>query len=488
MKYHIVQLGCQMNISDGERVQRVLDEMGFVPTDVEAEADLLGVIACSVRQKGIDKVYSKVAKWNKWKNRKSLITFVSGCVLPADRERFLKLFDMVFPMSDLPEFPDMIRQYGVVTPAGLQSLDHGFIDLKKENIEVPSANGSDFKLVDTPLQQNEKSLLRPDKGIEDFWHIAPKYGSGFEAFIPIQNGCNKFCTFCAVPYTRGREVSRPSEEILSELKSLVEKGYKSITLLGQNVNSYGLDKNGEELSFAQLLEAVGEYGETSGHDFWVYFTSPHPRDMGDDVIEVISRYKCLARQIHLPVQSGDDKVLVRMNRKHGIDKYREIVKSIKRLIPDATLFTDIIVGFTGETEEEFEKTREVMEEFKYNMAYIAQYSPRPGAASSRWADDIPKEVKKQRYHKLTEELMKHSLSYNENLIGKTVKVLVRGEDRKEGYLSALTEGKIIVRFASENKGLIGEFAYVKITSAVPFSTEGTLVSKKEYIPASGVNA
>jgi tRNA-2-methylthio-N6-dimethylallyladenosine synthase len=278
-----------------------------------------------------------------------------------------------------------------------------------------------------------------------------------------------------VPYTRGREVSRPSQEILDELKQLVEAGYKSITLLGQNVNSYGLDKKGEELTFAALLEKIGKFGKKSEHDFWVYFTSPHPRDMGDDVLEVIAKYKCLAKQIHLPVQSGDNKVLVRMNRKHSIEKYRSIIHSIKRLIPEATIFTDIIVGFTGESEEEFENTRKIMEEFKYNMAYIAQYSPRPGAASSRWTDDIPKEVKSQRYHKLTGELMKHSIVYNKAMIGKTYKVLVRGEDRKVGYLSALTEGKIIVRFASNDKNLIGNFVEVKVTYATPFSTEGKLI-------------
>jgi len=487
MKYHIVQLGCQMNISDGERVQKVLDGMGFVPTENEEEANLLGVIACSVRQKGIDKVYSKVARWNKWKNSKNLVTFVSGCVLPADRERFLKLFDMVFPMSDLPAFPEMISQYGIVTPAGLQVHDHGLKDLAHHETVGPQKQ-STLKIAETPYQRQKKSLLRPDKGIEDFWHISPKYGSGFEAYIPIQNGCNKFCTFCAVPYTRGREVSRPSTEILNELKVLVEKGYRSITLLGQNVNSYGLDKEGDEISFAQLLEAIGKYGDASGHDFWVYFTSPHPRDMGDDVLEVIAKYRCLAKQIHLPVQSGDDGVLVRMNRKHNMEKYRSIVGSIRRLLPEATLFTDIIVGFTGETDEEFENTRRIMAESEYNMAYIAQYSPRPGAASSRWADDVPKTIKKERYHSLTAELMKHSENYNRRFIGRQVKVLVRGEDRKAGYLSAVTEGKIIVRFPSVDKSLIGRFAMVRIASAVPFSMEGELVSKPQHVRADALEA
>lgn len=476
MKYHIVQLGCQMNISDGERVQEVLEKMGFEPTDQEEEAHLLGVIACSVRQKAIDKVYSQIRKWNKWKNKKNLLTFVTGCVLPADREKFLKQFDMVFPMSDLPVLPDMIRQYGVVTPAGVQTLDAGWDDWEKP--KLVSRNEATFRMDKASLPGTQKSILSPEKGIEYFWHITPKYASGYEAFIPIQNGCNKFCSFCAVPYTRGREVSRPSGEILLELKDLVEKGYKSITLLGQNVNSYGLDKKGEELSFAQLLKEIGKYGDTVGKKFWVYFTSPHPRDMTDDVIEVIAEHQCLAKQIHLPIQSGDDEVLIRMNRKHTLAKYRRIVETIRRLIPEATLFTDIIVGFTGETEEQLENTRKAMEEFKYNMAYIAQYSVRPGAASSRWEDDVPKAEKKRRYHLLTDELMKHSLAYNKSLIGKTMDVVVRGKDRKQGYLSALTEGKIIVRFASDDDSLIGEFAKVKIESVAPFSTEGVLTSQK----------
>ncbi len=476
MKYHIVQLGCQMNISDGERVREVLDKMGFEPTDNEEEANLLGVIACSVRQKAIDKVYSRIQKWNKWKNKKNLITFLTGCVLPSDREKFLKQFDMVFTMSELPDLPEMIQQYGIVTPAGMQSMDKGLQEM--ELPEKESRNEATFRLEKAVLPQDKVDIHHPEKGIEAFWHITPKYGSGYEAYIPIQNGCNKFCTYCAVPYTRGREVSRPSGEIMRELKDLVEKGYKSITLLGQNVNSYGLDKKGEEISFAGLLRMIGEFGNDRREKFWLYFTSPHPRDMTDEVIEVIATYPCLAKQIHLPIQSGDEVMLAHMNRKHTMEKYRHIVQNIRRLLPEATLFTDIIVGFTGETEEQVENTRKAIEEFRYNMAYIAQYSPRPGAVSSRWLDDIPKEIKKARYHMLTEELMKHSLTYNQSLIGKTMTVLIRGKDRKSGYLSALTEGKIIVRFASADESLIGQFAKVKIHSAAPFSTEGALATKE----------
>lgn len=479
MKYHLISLGCQMNLSDTERVKTVLHELGFQPTENELEASILGIIACSVRQKAIDKVYARIAKWNRLKNRKNLLTFVSGCILPSDSEKFLKLFDLVFPMSELPQLPEMIRQYGVATPSSLMQADDGLLR-KSPETPIKPRDGVGFVLekVETPkIPASPK--LNPGKDIDEFWHVEPTYTSDFEAFIPIQNGCDKFCSFCAVPYTRGREVSRPAQEIIDELSQLVEKGYKSITLLGQNVNSYGHDKKGNEISFAELLRRIGDYGNQSGKQFWVYFTSPHPRDMTDDVIEVIAQYDCLAKQIHLPVQSGDDRVLMRMNRKHAMDKYRHIVHTIRRLIPQATLFTDIIVGFTGETEEQFENTRKAMEEFKYNMAYIAQYSVRPGAASSRWDDDIPKSLKKERYHKLTEELTKHSLVYNQQLVGKTVEVLVRGRDRKAGFLSGYTEGKLVIRFASEDENLIGQIVKVEIRSATSLSLEGELVSINE---------
>ena len=448
MKYHLITLGCQMNLSDSERVSAVLEQMGYVWTENEEEATLLGMLACSVRQKPIDKVYNKISQWNRWKNKRNLITFISGCILPADKEKLLKQFDLIFQMSELSQFPDMIRNYGVVNAASLQ---------------VP------------------KPVMPKNEHIVDLWHIKPKYRSTYEAFVPIQNGCDKFCTFCAVPYTRGREVSRPSEDILNEVRHLVNQGYKSITLLGQNVNSYGLDKNGEEINFADLLVQIGEYGKISGEEFWVYFTSPHPQDMGRDVIEVIAQYACLAKQIHLPMQSGDEKVLIKMNRRHSMDKYRKIVEDIRELIPQATLFTDIIVGFTGEGEVEFQNTVEAMNEFKFNMAYIAMYSPRPGAASYRWEDELSQDIKKDRLHRSSEVLKTHTRSYNEQLVGKTVRLLVNGTDRKTGFNNGLTEGKLNVRLDRKAPELMGQIIDVKITSAADFSLSGELVFQEEKI-------
>ncbi|MDD4193517.1 MAG: tRNA (N6-isopentenyl adenosine(37)-C2)-methylthiotransferase MiaB [Mangrovibacterium sp.] len=437
MKYHLITLGCQMNISDSERVSTVLEQMGYVRTDREEDATLLGMLACSVRQKPIDKVYNKIAQWNRWKNQRNLITFLSGCVLAADREKLLKQFDIIFPMSELSGLPETIRQYGIVNEAALR---------------LP--------------------VMPKNEHIGDLWQVKPNYQSTFEAFVPIQNGCDKFCTFCAVPYTRGREVSRPSGEILEEVRHLVNRGYKSMTLLGQNVNSYGLDKKGEEIGFAGLLRRIGEFGVSSGQEFWVYFTSPHPHDMTREVIEVVARYPCLAKQVHLPMQSGDEKVLIRMNRRYSMDKYREIVKDIRELIPQATLFTDVIVGFSGEGEAEFENTVAAFHEFWFNMAYIAMYSPRPGAASYRWQDDVPQEIKKDRYHRLSEVLKIHTREYNGQLVGKTLRVLLNGTDRKTGFTTGFTEGKLTVRLDSGMPELVGKMVDVKITSAADFSLSG----------------
>jgi len=428
-----------MNISDSERMHTIIRGMGYMYTENEEEANLVGILACSVRQKAIDKVYSRIYKWNKWKDSRNLVTFISGCMLPSDREKFLKLFDLVFPMSEANTFPEMIREYGVVTAAGFNGKPLG----------IPG-----------------------NEHIFSLWNIQPTYRSDFEAYVPIQNGCDKFCTFCAVPYTRGREVSRPSAEIISEVKKLVRAGYKTITLLGQNVNSYGFDKNGKEINFAGLLEKIGKLAEESGREFLVYYTSPHPRDMNPEVIDVMARYKCIAKQVHLPLQSGDNKVLVRMNRKHSMERYRDIVRYIRQKLPDATLFTDIIVGFTGETEEQFNHTADAMREFGFNMAYIAQYSPRPGAAAYRWNDDVEKEEKKRRLHVLTDILSEISGEYNHSLIGRTMRVLVTGKDRKPGYFSGLTEGKINVRFPSQQMGIIGTFTDITITASTEFSLEG----------------
>ena len=494
MKYCLLHLGCQMNLSDSERIQSVIEAMGYDRTESEKEADLLGIVACSVRQKAIDKVYHKIAKWNKWKQERSLVTFVSGCILPTDREKFLKRFDMLFTIQELPEFPAMLRQYGIATPLSAGALDAAVLGDDEPDYQASSDAGAEraadqlaASLGITTDPEKLTDVIPPESADpqKGYWKVKPSYQSKFDAYIPIQNGCDKFCSFCAVPYTRGREVSRPSAEILAEVRDLVERDYKSITLLGQNVNSYGLDRNGAEMDFPRLMREVGEIGRETGKEFWVYFTSPHPRDMTEDLLEVIAEYPVLANQIHLPIQSGDDKVLIKMHRQHNAERYRQGVANVRRILPDATLFTDIIVGFTGETEQQFQNTRQAIEEYRYNMAFIAMYSPRPGAASSRWADDIDLDEKKRRLHELTQVLQQVSRQHNDAMIGRTVRLLVDREDRKDGFVSGRTEGKLIVRFpvppGIQRDHLIGSFVDVKITAASNLSMEGELVPSREAV-------
>lgn len=437
MKYHIVVLGCQMNISDSERVRTVFDNLGYTFTDCEEEADVLGVVACSVRQKAIDKVYARIHKWNKMKKKqeRNILTFLSGCVLESDEKKFLKTFDFVFKMGDLDKLPDMISTYGVTTPANLK---------------------------------NQNNLT-------DFWQINPHYGNTFDAYVPIQNGCNNYCTYCAVPYTRGRELSRPSEDIINEVKALVDKGFKQITLLGQNVNSYGSDKNGEEITFPKLLETLGTYGDESDKEFFIYFTSPHPKDLSEELLHIISQHRCLANWVHFPIQSGDNGILKSMNRNYTVEDYEESVNKIRTILPDATLFTDIIVGFTGETEEAFLNTKKAMEKYNYNMCYIAIYSPRPGAQSHKWDDDVPLDEKKSRLHRLSDVMMETSLAYNKKLLGQKMRVLITGKDRKNEYYQGFTEGKVVTRIKiDEGDDLVGKFVNIEIAEVIHMSIEGVL--------------
>jgi len=448
MKYMVLPLGCQMNRSDTERARTVLNSMGFEEGEFENDPDLAikGIIACSVRQKAVDRVYGKIRNWNASKGK--ALTFLSGCFLPADGERFETLFDFVFPIDMISELPEMIRKRtgdSMMGPAP-PSLD--------------KFAGSD--------------VLR-QKRIESFWQLRPFYSSNAEAFIPIQSGCNKFCSFCAVPYTRGREISRLSAGILAELTSLLGKNYRSLTLLGQNVNSYGLDKGNSELNFAALMRSIGEIGRESDKDFWTYFTSPHPRDMSGELLDVIAKYDVLAKQIHLPLQSGDNEVLHRMNRSYSVADYRQVVHGIRRALPQATLFTDIIVGFCGETDAQFERTLEAMREFQFDMAYIAKYSPRPDAASADWADDVSREVKERRFAEAGEVLREVAARKNRKMLASEQKVLLCGQDERRGHLFGYTEGRIPVRLDLNAASEVGEFTMAQIISTGSLSVEGRVL-------------
>lgn len=425
MKYKLLPLGCATNKADAESIAAVLESIGYTEATSEKDANLIGIVACSIRQSAIDRVYGKVHNWNKRKKDEQLITMVSGCILPADEKKFLKIFDLVVKLEDVTELPKMLNEYGTQAP-------------------------------------------------KSFWDINPKRRSNFKALVPIQNGCDKFCTYCAVPYTRGREVSRESENILEHIDELLADGVKQITLLGQNVNSYGLDKPGEELTFAELLEEIGKRCDAAPQKVWVHYTSPHPRDMNEDVYEVQAKYDSLAAYLNLPLQSGDNDVLRRMNRRYTVEHYMEKLDMARKFMPDITVSTDIIVGFCGETKEQYENTRKALELGKYDLAFIAQYSPRPGAvAEMRFEDTVEKEEKRRRDKDLNEVLKKTAFENNQKLVGKTIPVLVESESRKTGKMLGRTEGLKSVEFDGD-ESLIGEFVDMKIVDCDAWRFYGEL--------------
>ncbi len=446
LTYYLLVMGCQMNESDAERLETILNSAGYQKTNNEKEADLIGVLACAVRQAPMDRIYSRAHKWNLWKEKKPLITLLSGCVLQYDQKKLAKKFDIIIDIKDISGLPAILNE-------------------NKKKIE-----------------QNTNT---------NYLQIAPNYESTFKAYVPIMTGCNKFCSYCAVPYTRGPEISRSSVEIFTEIKDLLRKGYKEITLLGQNVNSYGNDINDlrsphagkTEMSFPELLHEINSWDG----DFWLRFTTSHPYDMSDELIAVMAEQKHLAEYLHLPVQSGNSEVLKKMNRHYTIEHYLERLEKVRQRIPEIALSTDIIVGFCGETNQQFMDTARLMEQVGYDMAYISQYSPRPGTGAARaFQDDISRKEKKIREKYLTEILKKTAKKYHNKFIGKTTKVLVdniknqtsdvrsSGHRMSENILTGKNREFKNIQFKG-NKKLIGQFVDVKITSATPWALDGKLV-------------
>lgn len=440
--YYLYVLGCQMNKSDSERLEAILQSCGYIKTDNPDIADFLGVVSCAVKQAAMDRIYAQGHKWNLVKEKRPLITMLTGCVLKHDKEKLKYKFDILLDMKDIQKLPELLKQ---------------------RNIQL-----GDF----TPTTS--------------YLSIQPKYESEYKAYVPIMTGCNKFCTFCAVPYTRGPEISRPSEEIFTEIKHLLAHGYKEITLLGQNVNSYGNDRrieksmsfakgikekssSGGELTFPELLHEINSWDG----DFWIRFVSSHPYDMSDELINVLSERNHLTEYFHLAVQSGSDKILKRMNRHHTTEHFLKRLKQIREKIPNISISTDIIVGFPGETEADFQKTIDLMNQAKFDMAYISQYSPRPGTGAARaYKDDVSKSEKKSRDQKANEILKKTATEYNKKFIGQQSRVLI--DAYKNGNLIGKNRQYKTVKIKSENKKLIGEFVDVKITKAAAWGLNGEL--------------
>lgn len=427
-----------MNESDAERISSIMEKIGYQKSS-EEQADLIVVLACSVRQSAIDRIWGKIKKWNKRKEKKPLITVLSGCVLPKDKGKFKDKFDYILTIDELTTSPE--------------------------------------KLVNILKSKITSYLL----SITDYFAIHPTHQSKLQAYIPIMTGCDNYCTYCAVPYTRGREKSRPANEIISEVNDLIRNGYKEITLLGQNVNSYdsqsAISHKAVKVNqpFIDLLKKIDEIPGK----FWFFFLTNHPKDMTFDLIDALPKLKKVGHYIHLPIQSGDDEILKKMNRHYTVSHYLKLIKRIRKVMPDVCISTDIIAGFPGETEKQFNNTVKVMKKVKFDMAYIAQYSPRPGTAAGKLKDDIPISEKKNRKEILTEILKKTALENNQKYIGKTLEVLVitssRGVSAADGqYYIAKTRTFKNVKVKTNLPDLNGKFAKVKITKANAWGIEEQL--------------
>lgn len=446
MKYHIATFGCQTNQSDSERIATVLNKMGFKKALSPDDADLIIANACSVRQSAIDRIHGIAHKIQKKKKRgeKAPITVLTGCVLEQDRKKLAGKFDIVLDIRDLKKLPRFIKTICMI-PETL----HGIQGRAREN---------DIQRWKTA----EKSI--------EYFNIAPEYQSSFQAFVPIMTGCNNFCAYCAVPYTRGKEVSRPAKDIIKEINKLIKMGYKEITLLGQNVNSY-FDKI-QTTNFTDLLK---ETNNIPG-DFWIRFHSSHPKDFTDELIDAIASCEKVTKYISLPVQAGNDKVLKKMNRPYTIARYKKLVKKIRVKIPDAAISTDFIVGFPGETKKQFQDSVKLFKELKFNMAYIAQYSSRPGTTAARiFKDNVSLKEKERRDRELTAVLRKISLNINKKLVGTTQQVLIEREIKRQNghWLIGKTNGFITVKIpVNSPEKLIGNFVNVRITKALDLGLIG----------------
>lgn len=419
-KLFIDTLGCQMNKSDSERIIGMLSHFGYEKTEDEKEADLFIVNTCAIRQLSVDKAYSRLGYWGKIKREnkeRDIKIAICGCASNLEKESLLKKFpylDLVFGTRNIFELPKLLKEI--------------------EDKRLCALN-------DLPIEENDYAIER-EKSVN--------------AWLPIMEGCNNFCSYCIVPYTRGRERSRSIEAILKEAKNILKQGFKEITLLGQNVDSYGKNLEGKP-DFAQLLKAIDELeGE-----FRVRFTSSYPTDITDEVIEVVKNSRHICECFHIPMQSGNDRVLRAMNRRYNVEQYREIVQKIRKNIENVTITSDFIAGFPSETFEEFEDTLKAIDEFQLDYSNTAAYSPRPLTKAGKMVEDfIDEEEKKKRLAILNDKVKEASLKSNEKYIGKTLEILI--DEVKDGVYQGRTRNNKVVHIEDDKKYEIGQFVDVEI--------------------------
>lgn len=434
-KYFLRTYGCQMNVHDGEEIAARLETLGFTSTETLEEADIVILNTCAIRENAHDKLYGFLGrcKHEKEKNNKDLIIGICGCMAQEENvvEELMKkhpYVDIVFGTHNIHELQDLILERK-----------------EKQNIKVYSCEGKVYE------------------------NIPYKRDSEIKAWVNIQYGCDKFCTYCIVPYTRGKQRSRKSTEILKEVQELKEKGYKEITLLGQNVNAYGKELK-DELSFAELLAAVSDIGIER-----VRFVTSHPWDFTDEMIKVIAERENIMPYIHLPLQSGSSRILKLMGRRYTKEEYIELYDKIRNTVPNCSITTDIIVGFPNETEEDFEETLNVVNHCKYDSAFTFIYSPREGTPASKMEDKVDMKTKEDRLHKLNELINSYSNAANKTYLEKIVPVLIEGISEKDpnkvfGYTDTM---KLVNVINAQDK--IGKIINVKITDAKSFSLDGEAI-------------
>ena len=438
MTYYIITFGCQMNLSDSEKIKAILDSNGFVETKDRDISDIIVINTCSVRESAENRVFGLAENLSnlKQKNNKPFIV-VTGCMPGRDtnneiRKKFKNKIDLFIKINDIEKLPIFIYEYF----GGKHT---------EENIN----------LYRTDIQDDLRNI--------DYINIKSENKSKFEAFIPIITGCNNFCSYCVVPFTRGREVSRDPFSIIEEVKELKNKGYKQITLLGQNVNSYNPDNlkyvskdNPYKHKFAQLLWEINKIGIDR-----IYFTSSHPKDIDDEVIDALN-LEHMGNYLHLAVQSGDNNILKLMNRHYTKEEYLDKISKIRRIKPDIAIGTDIIVGFPGETEEAFNETIDLYKKADFDIAYISIYSDRSGTASIKMNNKIRFDIKKKRWNTLHDLMEEIVLKKNQKYINNMVKVLVEEYDNKKRmYIGHSSEQKV-VKFKSDSNDLIGKIVDIKI--------------------------
>lgn len=423
MKYFIQIYGCQMNHSDAERLSQVLESLGYEKTSEESEADLVVFVACAVREAAVNRLYGNGKKFKRYRSQNpNFQAVLSGCVVKSDREKLSRIFDVILDIKHIDELPAKL---------GLDATDQ------------------------------EKDF--------DYFRIKPAYENPFTAYVPIMTGCNNFCSYCIVPYTRGREYSRPKSEVLSEIAALIEGGCKEIILLGQNVNSYRPD---DDTDFPALLEEINALPG----DFWIRFLTSHPKDMSEELIRTVQKSDKCTNHIHLALQSGNDEILKRMNRKYDRDHFLGLVDMIREHIADVMLTTDIIVGFPGETEEQFQQTAQLMQRAQFDLAYINKYSPRTGTVSATLPDCVSWQEKKRREDELNAVLRVTALENNQRYVGRTVEVLIEKEDHGHyfGKTRSFKDIKIRKEAAEDDRHLVGQFTRAKVTRVTPWALEGEL--------------